>query len=48
MSGRTPLVAGNWKLHKTIAEAEAFIAGLLPRVSDADGVEVLRRLKSEP
>ncbi len=40
MSGRTPLVAGNWKLHKTIAEAEAFIAGLLPKVSDADGVEV--------
>jgi triosephosphate isomerase (TIM) len=37
---RTPFVAGNWKLHKTIAEAEAFIAGLLPRVSTADGVDV--------
>lgn len=40
MSARTPLIAGNWKMHKTIAEAEAFIAGLLPRVSGADGVEV--------
>jgi len=40
MSDRTPLIAGNWKMHKTIAEAEAFIAGLLPRVSDAGGAEV--------
>jgi triosephosphate isomerase len=37
---RTPLIAGNWKLHKTIAEAEEFIAALLPRVSSADGVDV--------
>ncbi|MGH2857243.1 MAG: triose-phosphate isomerase, partial [Solirubrobacteraceae bacterium] len=37
---RTPLIAGNWKLHKTIAEAEQLIAGLLPRVSAADGVDV--------
>ena len=41
MSGsRTPLIAGNWKLHKTIAEAELFISALLPRVSTADGVDV--------
>ncbi|HSO99261.1 MAG TPA: triose-phosphate isomerase [Solirubrobacteraceae bacterium] len=40
MSARTPLIAGNWKMHKTIAEAEAFIQALLPQVSDADGVEV--------
>ena len=26
---RTPFVAGNWKLNKTIAEAEAFIGALL-------------------
>jgi triosephosphate isomerase (TIM) len=38
--GRTPLIAGNWKMHKTVAEAEAFIAALLPRVSSADGVDV--------
>ena len=37
---RTPLIAGNWKMNKTIAEAEAFIQALLPRVSDAEGVEV--------
>jgi triosephosphate isomerase len=38
--GRTPLIAGNWKMHKTVAEAEAFIAGFLPRVSTTDGVDV--------
>jgi triosephosphate isomerase len=37
---RTPLIAGNWKMHKTVAEAEEFIAALLPRVSSVDGVEV--------
>jgi triosephosphate isomerase len=37
---RTPLIAGNWKMHKTIAEAEAFVQALLPRVSTADGVDV--------
>jgi triosephosphate isomerase len=40
MSARTPLIAGNWKMHKTVAEAEEFIQGLLPRVSTADGVDV--------
>lgn len=39
-TGRTPLIAGNWKMHKTVAEAEAFIQALLPRVSTADGVDV--------
>jgi triosephosphate isomerase len=37
---RTPLMAGNWKLHKTIAEAEEFVAALLPRVSAAGRTEV--------
>jgi triosephosphate isomerase len=40
VNGRVPLVAGNWKMNKTISEAEAFIGALLPRVSDADGVDV--------
>jgi triosephosphate isomerase len=40
MSARTPLIAGNWKMHKTVAEAEAFVQALLPRVSSADGVDV--------
>lgn len=40
MSARTPLIAGNWKMHKTEREAEDFIQALLPRVSAADGVDV--------
>jgi triosephosphate isomerase len=32
---RTPFIAGNWKMYKTVAEAEAFIQGLLPRVASA-------------
>jgi triosephosphate isomerase (TIM) len=37
---RTPLIAGNWKMHKTEREAEELIQALLPRVSSVDGVEV--------
>jgi triosephosphate isomerase len=37
---RTPFIAGNWKMHKTIAEAEAYIQGLLPRVGAVEGVDV--------
>jgi triosephosphate isomerase (TIM) len=37
---RIPFIAGNWKMNKTVSEAEAFIASLLPRVSTADGVDV--------
>ena len=40
MATRTPLVAGNWKMHKTEAEAEAYIQALLPRVSALAGVDV--------
>jgi triosephosphate isomerase (TIM) len=40
MSDRVPMIAGNWKMHKTVHEAEEFIQGLLPRVSTADGVDV--------
>ncbi len=40
MSERTPFIAGNWKMHKTVAQAEEFIQALLPRVSTADGVDV--------
>ncbi len=40
MSERTPFIAGNWKMYKTVAEAEEFIQALLPRVSTADGVDV--------
>jgi triosephosphate isomerase len=37
---RVPFIAGNWKMHKTVAEAEEFIAGFLPRVSSTEGVDV--------
>ncbi len=37
---RTPLIAGNWKMYKTIAEAEEYIQGLLPRLSGVEGVDV--------
>jgi triosephosphate isomerase len=37
---RTPFIAGNWKMNKTIAEGEAFIQALLPRVSTTEGVDV--------
>jgi triosephosphate isomerase (TIM) len=37
---RTPLIAGNWKMYKTVEEAEGFIQALLPRVSTAGGVDV--------
>jgi triosephosphate isomerase (TIM) len=37
---RTPFIAGNWKMNKTIAEAEQYVSALLPRVSTADGVDV--------
>jgi len=37
---RTPFIAGNWKMHKTVEEAEDYIQGLLARVYSADGVDV--------
>ncbi len=39
-AGRTPLVAGNWKMYKTEEQAEQYIQALLPRVSALDGVDV--------
>jgi triosephosphate isomerase len=35
MNRRRPLVAGNWKMHKTIAEAEAYVRALLQRIATA-------------
>jgi triosephosphate isomerase len=40
MSDRRPLIAGNWKMHKTVSDAEEFIQALLPRVSTADHADV--------
>jgi triosephosphate isomerase len=35
-----PLIAGNWKMHKTKAQAEEYIQALLPRLSAVDGADV--------
>jgi triosephosphate isomerase (TIM) len=40
MPERTPLLAANWKMHKTIEETERFLAEFLPRVPEA-GTEVV-------
>jgi triosephosphate isomerase len=33
MPDRTPLLAANWKMHKTVAEAAQFVDALLPRIA---------------
>ncbi len=33
MPERTPYIAANWKMHKTVAEAAAFVDALLPRIA---------------
>jgi triosephosphate isomerase len=38
---RTPFIAGNWKMNKTIAAAESFIQTLLPQVGAIDDVEIV-------
>ncbi|MBI2355255.1 MAG: triose-phosphate isomerase [Deltaproteobacteria bacterium] len=38
---RTPVIAGNWKLFKTIAEAMALVDGLKPLVAGTKGVEIV-------
>jgi triosephosphate isomerase (TIM) len=37
---RTPLIAGNWKMYKTEAQAERYVQALLPRVAAVDGVDI--------
>jgi triosephosphate isomerase (TIM) len=33
MPERTPYIAANWKMHKTVAEAATFVDALLPRIA---------------
>jgi triosephosphate isomerase (TIM) len=40
MPDRTPYLAANWKMHKTVAEAAAFVDALLPRIA-ATGHDVV-------
>ena len=37
---RRPMMAGNWKMNKTVPEAQEYTAGLLPRAADAEGTDV--------
>jgi triosephosphate isomerase (TIM) len=41
LAERTPLVAANWKMHKTIAETEAFLDRFLGGVGELAGVELV-------
>ena len=38
---RRPILAANWKMHKTAEEARAFADAFLPRVADADDVDIV-------
>jgi len=38
---RTPVIAGNWKLFKTIAESVALVDELKPLVANSHGVEII-------
>jgi triosephosphate isomerase (TIM) len=40
MSARTPLIAGNWKMYKTEAQAEQYIQALLPLLAAVSDVDV--------
>jgi triosephosphate isomerase (TIM) len=41
MAERRPLLAANWKMNKTIEDAEAYLAEFLPRAPGPDGPEVV-------
>ncbi len=38
---RTPLIAGNWKMNKTLAEARELVKGIRDGMKGVEGVEVL-------
>lgn len=37
---RKPMMAANWKMNKTVREAQDYTATLLPRAEDSEGVDV--------
>jgi triosephosphate isomerase (TIM) len=41
MPSRTPYIAANWKMNKTVAEAAAFVDALLPRIAATQSDVVL-------
>jgi triosephosphate isomerase len=38
---RTPFVAGNWKMNKTVAEARMLVAEMTPALREVKGVEIV-------
>lgn len=36
---RTPIIAGNWKMNKTVSESVAFVKELAPKIADFEDVE---------
>ncbi len=38
---RTPVIAANWKMHKSLDEASGFVETFLPLIEDASGVEIV-------
>ena len=38
---RKPMIAGNWKLHKNLAESSTLVAELIPAVADNQSVEIV-------
>ena len=38
---RTPMIAGNWKLHKTLQESSGLVTELMPAVADNRTVEIV-------
>ena len=38
---RKPMIAGNWKLHKTITEATSLVSELIPAVASNQNVEIV-------
>lgn len=41
MSQRKPVIAGNWKMHKTPQESRDFVAGLNPEIHTEEQVEMI-------
>lgn len=41
MKTRKPIIAGNWKMHKTLNEAEHLVKSLLKELADLSGVDVV-------
>jgi len=41
MTMQRPLIAGNWKMHKTPQKTEEFIVEFLPKLEGVEGIEVL-------